>query len=142
MLLARSSSPLGAVATSVLNASGKFAAAALAPIVYNLAIIGGALLLAPSLGVTGLALGVVLGSLGHLLVQLPSVCRLGFRYGRGSTSRDPQARQALALMAPRAIGLGATQVTFVVVTGLASTLGDRRVRRSTSRSRCSRSRSA
>jgi putative peptidoglycan lipid II flippase len=36
---------------------------------------------------------------------------------------DPQARKALALMAPRAIGLGATQITFVVVTAVASTLG-------------------
>ena len=45
----------GAVATSVLNAGGRFAASAVAPIVYNLAIIGAALLLAPTLGVDGLA---------------------------------------------------------------------------------------
>ena len=36
---------LGAIATSVLNSEGRFAAAAIAPIVYNLAIIGAALLL-------------------------------------------------------------------------------------------------
>ena len=43
----------GAVATSVLNASHRFGAAALAPLVYNLAIIGAALFLAPSMGVNG-----------------------------------------------------------------------------------------
>jgi len=112
---------LGSVATSLLNAQGRFAAAAMAPIVYNLAIIGAALLLTPSLGVTGLAIGVVAGSIGHLLVQLPAVLRLGFRYTGLIDLADPQARKALALMAPRAIGLGATQITFVVVTSLAST---------------------
>ncbi len=117
---------LGSVATSLLNAQGRFAAAALAPIVYNLAIIGAAVLLAPSMGVTGLAIGVVAGSIGHLLVQLPAVLRLGFRYTRRIDLADPQARKALALMAPRAIGLGATQITFVVVTSIASTHGDRR----------------
>jgi len=35
---------------------------------------------------------------------------------------DPEARRALLLMAPRAFGLGASQVTFIVVTALASGL--------------------
>ncbi len=114
---------LGAVATSVLNANGRFAAAAAAPIVYNLAIIGGALFLAPALGIRGLGIGVVAGSLGHLLVQLPGLRRIGFRFEPLLDLRDAAARQALKLMGPRAIGLGASQITFVVVTSLASTLG-------------------
>ncbi len=44
--------------------------------------------------------------------------------GRASTSGTAQARLALVLMAPRAIGLGATQVVFLVMTSLATTLGD------------------
>ena len=115
---------MGAVATSVLNAGGRFAASAVAPIVYNLAIIGGALILGPSLGVEGLAISVVLGSLGHLLVQLRPMARLGFRYTPRIDAGDPQARKALILMAPRAIGLGVTQITFIVVTALASQLGE------------------
>jgi putative peptidoglycan lipid II flippase len=114
---------LGSVATSVLNAQGRFAAAALAPIVYNVAIIGAALLLTGRLGVVGLAIGVVAGSLGHLLVQLDPLRRLGFRYTPRIDTADPPARTALALMAPRAVGLGASQITFVVVTALATTVG-------------------
>ncbi len=114
---------LGAVATSVLNARGRFAAAALAPIVYNLAIIGAALLLGPSMGPVGLAFGVVAGSLAHLLVQVVPLRAIGFRYEPSIGLADPAARQALKLMAPRAIGLGATQITFVVVTALATTVG-------------------
>jgi putative peptidoglycan lipid II flippase len=123
MLLSPVFLALGAVATSVLNAHDRFAAAALAPIVYNLAIIGAALFLAPSMGVEALALGVVAGSLVHLLVQLAPLRAIGYRYRPVIDASDPAARRALALMAPRAIGLGATQITFVVVTALATTLG-------------------
>ena len=114
---------LGSVATSVLNAQGRFAAAAIAPIVYNLAIIGAAFLLVPSLGVVGLAIGVVAGSFAHLLVQIGPLRSVGFRYSPRVEASDPAARKALALMAPRAVGLGATQITFVVVTALATTVG-------------------
>jgi putative peptidoglycan lipid II flippase len=114
---------LGSLVTSVLNARGRFAASAIAPIVYNLAIIGGAVFLAPTLGVTGLAIGVVAGSMAHLAIQLAPLRALGFRYVPQVDLSDPDARQALKLMAPRALGLGAGQITFIVVTSLASTLG-------------------
>jgi len=113
---------LGSLATSVLNSRGRFAASAIAPSVYNLAIIGAALFLVPSLGVTGLAIGVVAGSVVHLGIQIVPLRALGFRYERSVDLDDAEARQALKLMAPRALGLGAGQITFVVVTSLASTL--------------------
>ena len=112
----------GAVATSVLNAKGRFGAAALAPIVYNVAIIVGALLFVPPFGVVGLAIGVVLGALGHLLVQLPVMRRIGARITPRVELGDADARKTLVLMAPRALGLGAVQVVFLVMTSLASTL--------------------
>lgn len=114
---------LGTVATSALNAQNRFGAAALAPIVYNLGIIGGAVVLAVPLGVVGLAVGVVVGSLAHLLVQLRPLLATGFRYRPAIDVGDPRARQTLVLLAPRAFGLGATQLVFVVVTSIASTLG-------------------
>ena len=123
MLLAPIFLAAGSAATSVLNSTGRFAAAAMAPIVYNLAIIGAALILAPSMGAMGLAIGVVLGSMAHLAVQLPQLRRLGARFFLRIDIADPMARQSLRLMAPRAIGLGASQITFVVVTALATTQG-------------------
>ena len=123
MLLAPMFLALGATATAALNGAQRFAASAVAPVVYDLAIIGAAVLLAPSLGVTGLAIGVVAGSLGHLLVQVPPLARAGFRYLPRIDLSDDKARLALALMGPRVIGLGVTQITFVVMTALASNLG-------------------
>ncbi len=114
----------GAVATSALNARGRFGAAAVAPLVYNIAIIVGAIVLVPILGINGLALSVVLGAAGHVLVQLPSLARIGARIRPRLELGDAEARKALVLMAPRALGLGATQVVFLVMTGLASTLAE------------------
>ncbi|HEY4189622.1 MAG TPA: murein biosynthesis integral membrane protein MurJ [Candidatus Limnocylindrales bacterium] len=112
----------GAVATSALNARGRFGAASVAPIAYNVGIIGGAILLVPPFGVAGLAMGVVAGAAAHLLVQVPTLRRIGARIRPRVDLSDPQARRALILMAPRALGLGMTQVVFLVMTSLASTL--------------------
>lgn len=122
MLLSPILLALGAVATSVLNARGRFAASAFAPIAYNVGILGGAVFLAPSMGVNGLAVGVVAGALGHVLVQLRPMVRVGFSYEPRIELDEPLSRRALVLMAPRAFGLAATQVTFLVMTAFASTL--------------------
>jgi putative peptidoglycan lipid II flippase len=111
----------GAIASAILNTEDRFGAAAMAPVAYNLCIIAFALLLAPVLGVYAAALGVVAGSVAHLLVQVPALRRV-FRYSPRTDAADPAARQAFWLMLPRAIGLGANQITFLVNTALASTL--------------------
>ena len=124
MLVAPVLLSLGAIATSALNAEGRFAAAAVAPIVYNLGIIGAAVILAPSMGVTGLAIGVVAGAFGHIAVQLPALTGLGFRPLPRLDLSDEASRRVLRLLGPRALGLGATQITFIVMTALASNLGE------------------
>jgi putative peptidoglycan lipid II flippase len=112
----------GAIASAALNARGRFAAASVAPLIYNLAIIGGALLAVPAMGITGLAVGVVVGAAGHLLVQVPGMRSIGARVRPSVDVRDAATRKALVLMVPRTIGLGATQIVFLVVTALASSL--------------------
>lgn len=123
MLLSPVLLALGAVATSVLNSVGNFAVPAAAPLLYNLGIIGGAVFLAPYLGVDGLAIGVVAGSAANLGIQLASLLRGRFAYQLRLELADPAARQALLLMLPRALGLAAVQITFLVNNGFASGLG-------------------
>jgi putative peptidoglycan lipid II flippase len=110
------------VVMGALNARQHFLLPALAPIVYNLAIIGGALLLGPRWGVRGLAIGVVIGACGHLAVQLPELLRQGMSYHPVLAPRDPGVREVARLMAPRALGLAAVQLNFLVNTILASGL--------------------
>ncbi|MFV2063805.1 MAG: murein biosynthesis integral membrane protein MurJ [Chloroflexota bacterium] len=111
----------GSIATAVLNTEGRFGAAAMAPLVYNVSIIGGSLLLAPHIGVFAAAVGVVIGSVAHLLIQVPAL-RGVFRYSILTDIGDAAARQSFWLMLPRAIGLGANQITFLVNTLLATTV--------------------
>ena len=113
----------GAVAASLLNASGRFAAAAIAPVAYNAAIIIAVLLFGHSIGVSALAFGVVAGSALHVAVQLPALRRAAYRHRASVDLGDPLARRVFGLMAPRALGLGAVQLTFLVNTTLASNLG-------------------
>lgn len=123
MLLSPILLALAAVASSVLNARGRFGAAAVAPSVYNLAIIAAAIFLGPTLGVESLAIGVVFGSFLHLLVQVFPLVQEKFQLSFDIDMSDSSARQVLLLMAPRALGLGANQITFMVATLLATGIG-------------------
>ena len=121
MLLSPIFLALGALVSAILNSQQRFGIAAFAPVVYNLAIIIGCVTLGATMGLDGLALSVVIGSFLMLAVQLP-LLRRRFHYDPIIDLKDPPARTALALMVPRAIGLGVTQITFVVNTTLATTL--------------------
>jgi putative peptidoglycan lipid II flippase len=114
---------LSAVATSVLNSAGRFAASVLAPIVYNLVIIAAAVVLVPSFGLAGLAWGTVAGAAATILVQAAPLFRqAGFSYTPRIDLRDAEARRTLLLLGPRALGLAGSQLTLLFLTILGSTL--------------------
>src|SRR5919201_1785406 len=69
----------GGMVIGILTAYQRFFAQALAPLFYNGSIIVAAAVFAPQYGVTALAVGVVLGALLHLGVQLPALWRTGWR---------------------------------------------------------------
>jgi putative peptidoglycan lipid II flippase len=110
------------VVMGILNAHQHFLLPALAPIVYNLGIIGGALLLAPRAGVQGLVAGVVVGAVWHLAVQVPGLWRFGARWRAVLGLRDKSVHEVGRLMLPRMLGLAAVQLNFLVNTILASGL--------------------
>ncbi len=113
---------LAALATSILNARGRFAVAAFAPLAYNGAIILAAVFLTPTFGVAALAIGVVVGAALNFVVQIPQLRAVAFRYRPHVDLSDREAHQTLVLLAPRALGLAAGQLTFIVATTLASSL--------------------
>jgi putative peptidoglycan lipid II flippase len=113
---------MGAVVSGILNSYERFAVPALAPLAYNLAIILAAIVLAPIMGVEGLAVGVAVGSLAHLAIQLPELGRVGQRYDLTIGLSHPGVRKVAWLMGPRMLGLAAGQLNFIVSTVLASGL--------------------
>lgn len=110
------------VLMGILNAHQHFFLPALAPVLYNVAIILGAWFLGPAWGVRGLVLGVVLGAAAHLLVQVPGLIRQRMVYRPVLLLRDSGLREVGRLMGPRVLGLAAVQLNFVVTTILASGL--------------------
>jgi putative peptidoglycan lipid II flippase len=117
---------ISAVQGSVLHGFKHFLLPALATALYPLGIIAGALWLAPTMGVVGLAVGAVIGALLHLLVKVPGLIYYGFRWWpvldlRGSHSA--LVYRVLVLMVPRILDLAVFQLTLVVTTNLASRLG-------------------
>ena len=105
------------VVMGALNARQHFILPAIAPALYNLGIIGGAVLFAPD--VTGLALGSVAGALAHLTVQIPGLRRQRAGYAPILTLTDPGVRQVMRLMAPRVLGLSFGQLNHLVIQFLA-----------------------
>lgn len=91
--------------TSVLHSQRRFLVPALSPLVYNLGIILGIILLSSRRGIYGPAWGMVLGAFLHFVVQLPLALSLGLRENLGFKIHLSQAKKALRLSAPRALTL-------------------------------------
>lgn len=112
------SSLLGGVLQSFRN----FLIFSLAPIFYNIGIIIGALFLVPVMGISGLAWGVVIGAFMHMLIQIPPVRILGFRWRAIVNFKDKNFLIIAKMMLPRTLSLAISQINLVVVTIIASTL--------------------
>src|SRR5262245_8057224 len=111
--------------SAILQAREHFVLPAIAPVLYNLSIAFGALALAPFFGgVSGLAMGVLIGAGLHLLVQLPGLLAVRMRYSPLILIRHPGVREVLRLMGPRIVGLAAVQLNRLVIVALASTTGE------------------
>jgi putative peptidoglycan lipid II flippase len=110
------------VVMGILNARQHFLLPAIAPVVYNAAIIAGAWGLGPTIGVRGAVVGVVTGAVGHLLVQAPGLWWAGMRFTLRLAPRDPGVREVGRLMVPRALGLAAVELNHLVNVILASGL--------------------
>lgn len=106
----------------ILQSFKRFLVYSLSPIFYNLGIIIGALYFTDFWGLPGLAWGVVFGAFCHMLVQVPLVYHLGFRYRWKIFWRDVSTWRIWKMMAPRTLSLAISQINLVVITIIASGL--------------------
>lgn len=104
------------VIMGALNARQHFLLPALAPTIYNLGIIAGALVLGPITGTAmGLAIGTVIGAVGHLLIQIPGLRSKQAQYSPIFTIRDPGVIKVLWLMAPRVLGQSFSELNKLII---------------------------
>src|SRR2546421_3295024 len=115
---------LAAFAMGVLNSQGRFFVAALGPAVLNVGMIAAVLFLARRLDppIVALAIGVLVGGVGQLLVQLPGLRALGLLVPPSRELRHPALGRVSRLLLPAVFGLAAVQVMVFVNTLLASLL--------------------
>jgi putative peptidoglycan lipid II flippase len=126
---------LAALAMGVLNTKGRFGIPASASTAFNIASIIFGLGLAYILSgggwetsvdrnaipsesaqwaITGMAIGTLIGGAAQLLIQIPSLLKVGFRFSPFLTFSDPGVRRLMRLMGPAVIGTSAVQVKVLV----------------------------
>jgi len=119
-----------------LQANQHFLFPAMAPLLYNIGQLIGALVLAPSepvplgpimlpafgLGIQGLVYGVILGAVLHLGIQIPGLVRYHFHWIPSLDLRDEAVRRVLVLLGPRVGTIFLIQLTFIARDNLASRL--------------------
>jgi putative peptidoglycan lipid II flippase len=132
---------LAALAMGVLNTKGRFGIPASASTAFNVVSIVAGLSLAfwlsggqwersvdkitvPSdaaqWAIIGMSIGTLLGGAAQLLIQVPSLFKVGFRFSWQLSFRDPGVRRVMRLMGPAIIGTGAIQIKVLVDTIVAS----------------------
>ena len=115
---------LSALVMGMLNSFGRFGIPALSPALFNLGII---------LTVFGLyryfdqpvytlAIGVLIGGAAQLLIQLPPLLKLGYRFKPAFNFLDEGMKKVVNLLVPMIIGLSAGRVNILLSTLLASFL--------------------
>lgn len=105
---------------SVTQAHQRFVSYAMSPVVYNLGIIIGLVTLYPIFGLKGIAMGVLLGSLFHLGLQIPFILERKL-IPRITFSIDwVSINKVLLLSLPRTLTLAFSSISLVALTSLAS----------------------
>lgn len=113
---------ISGIISSTLQAHHRFLMYAIPPVFYNLAIIFGILILVPILGTIGLAIGVLLGSLLQLVIQLPAFFALGGRLKFILNIADAGLKKVVLVSMPRVAALSFNQITHLILIAIASLL--------------------
>jgi putative peptidoglycan lipid II flippase len=113
---------LSGVVTGLLYALRRFTYPAFAAAVFNLGVIIAAPLLAGRLDAYSLAVGVLLGSVLQLLIQIPAMRDVRFRFSLDLS--DPALRRILVLYLPIALGLIVSNIQVAIDQRLASSTGE------------------
>ena len=120
-----------------LQANQHFLLPALAPTLYNIGQIFGALVLSPKvpytigpltlphfgLGVYGLVYGVIIGAALHLGIQIPGLIKYKFRWTASLNFLDPGVIEVFKVVGPRLLTMFGIQLMFIARDNFASRLG-------------------
>jgi putative peptidoglycan lipid II flippase len=113
---------LGGILKATLEAHDNFRIPTLGSNLYNVGIIIGVALLAPIWGIYGVVYGVIIGAAVFLLIQIPSIWQLGWRwYAAGIATTG--IGDVWRLLLPRIFGQSVWQINLAVMISITSTFG-------------------
>lgn len=107
---------------SIVQSYRKFIIYAMSPIVYNIGIIVGILVLYPAFGILGLSLGVVFGAFLHFIIQVPFAKKKGITPRFTGKINWKIVKDVFFLSIPRTIALTSSQIVQLVFVSLAATM--------------------
>lgn len=115
---------ISAVFMGILNSVGRFGVPALSPALFNIGMILGPVFLSRyfDIPIYTLAIGVIVGGIGQIIFQVPSLLRIGFRFKFFVNLADEGIRRIGRLISPMILGLSASRINILVNTLLASLL--------------------
>lgn len=114
---------LSGIATSVTQVKRRFVLFALSPVLYNLGIIAGTVLLYPLYGLPGIGIGVVAGAIAHLVIHIPVLA--AERMLPHLVIPSPQVLwEVMRDSVPRSLALAMGSVTALILTILAARTGE------------------
>lgn len=119
---------LNGLVVGILHSYEHFTVPAIAPLVWNVVIIVGLVVLRPAFHgddkIYAYAIGVLVATVVQLGMSLPMLPRVGFRFAREIDWRDPRLWRVLRLMLPVTIGLGIINFDLVINSALGSLISD------------------
>lgn len=115
------------IITSVQQTLGRFFFYAVAPLIYNLTIIGSIYVFKNNIGLTGLGVGAAIGAFLQLVVIVAGARQLNFKWHPKIMWRSQDFRLVLKNLPPRSLDQGVDQIEDIVETHIASGLGSGRI---------------
>jgi putative peptidoglycan lipid II flippase len=122
---------LVSLSAGILNTYKRFAIPAFTPVLLNLSMIGASWLLSPMLEqpIYALGIGVMIGGITQLAIQIPALNRIGMLPKIGLTLKaihrawhHPGARKIVGLMGPAIFAVSVAQLSLIINTNIASHL--------------------
>ncbi len=113
---------LASLLSSFSQVKQKFFAFAIAPLMYNVGILLGIIVLRPMFGILGVVFGVAIGAILYFGVQVPTLIKLG-KIPKFSLDIDwPTIKRVMTLSLPRTLSSSLNNITFIIIGAMASLL--------------------
>jgi len=115
---------VSALFMGMLNSFGRFGVPAFSPAMFNIGSILAVVMLYQYFDppIYTMAIGVVVGGIGQVVIQIPSLLQIGYRYRPSFDFLNEGVKKVMRLLGPMVIGMSGSRVNILVSTLVASYL--------------------